>query len=104
MSSLLSYISLLLHRKRKLFTLSKFSLSLKANDTLFSNKLLKAALCTISLLFENEASELAVSYRIIKLVMPLLATSGVTLYFCDKDITDFLKTWDNFIEDWECIK
>ena len=90
---------MLLYKKRKLFTLSKSSLSLRANDIPFFSGLSEAALCIISLLSENKALKLAISYKIIKLVIPLSVTLGVTPYFCDKDITDFLETWDNFAKD-----
>ena len=89
---LLSCISLLLYRKRELFTLSKFSLLLRANNILFFSKLLKAVFCIISLLSKNKAFKSAVSYRIIKLVISLLVTSSTTFYFCNKDVTNFLET------------
>ena len=88
---LLFCISLLLYRKRKLFTLSKFFLLLRANNILFSNKLSKATFYIISLLSENKVSKLTISYRIIKLVILLLVTLSTTLYFYNKNITNFLE-------------
>ena len=85
-------ISLSLCKKRELFTLNKFSLSLRANDISFFNKLSKAALYIISLLFKNKTFKLVISYRIIKPVISLLTTLSATSYFCDKDVTNFLKT------------
>ena len=99
MFSLLSCISLLLYRKRELFILSKSFLLSRANDISSFNGLSEAVFCIMSLLFGNKALESAVSYRIIKLVILLLITLGVTSYFCGKDVTDFLKTWDNFAKD-----
>ena len=99
LSPLLSRISSLSHKKRESSTSSKSSSSPRANNTLSSSGLSKAALCTISLLSENKVPESVISYRIIKPVMPLPVTSGATPYFRGKDVTDFLKTWDNFAED-----
>ena len=83
---------MLLYRKRELSTLSKSSLLLRANDIFFFNRLLEAVFYIISLLFKNKVSELAISYKIIKPVIPLLIISGITLYFYNKDIINFLKT------------
>ena len=87
----MSCISLLLYKKRELFTLSKFSLLLKTNDIPFSNRLLEAAFYIISLLSKNKAFKSAISYKIIKLVIPLLVILNTIFYFYNKDIIDFLK-------------
>ena len=99
LSSPLSCISSSLRGKRESSTSSKSSSSSRANDTPSFSGLSEAALCIMSPLSRNEALKLAVSYRIIKLVMPLPATSSATPYFRGKDVTDFLETWDNFAKD-----
>ena len=63
----------------------------RANNIPSSSKLSKAALYIISLLSENKALESAISYKIIKPVMPLPATSGTTFYFYNKDVINFLE-------------
>jgi hypothetical protein len=44
-----------------------------------------------------------VSISSIRAVMPSPATLGTAPYFKGENITDFLESWDNFADDYDCV-